>query len=94
MKLKSEGNFIFVPYGSGFWKIENVRYNGDIQYIIVDGKVGSSMLDLEIKDNESIIMAQWATGDYVEKWSQEVGKYLTNITNSTSGNSQQVPDTF
>ncbi|OPZ94214.1 MAG: hypothetical protein BWY74_00739 [Firmicutes bacterium ADurb.Bin419] len=63
-------------------------------YSIVDGKVGSSMLDIGIKDNESIIMAQWATGSYVEKWTQEVEKYLTNMTNSTSGNSQQVPDNF
>ena len=47
-------------------------YIGEVAYVIDLGDI----VDLEEKKEVDVIMAQWATGNYVEKWSNEAKKYL------------------
>ena len=47
-------------------------YIGDATYVINLGDI----FDLEEQKEKDVIMAQWATGDYVEKWTNEANKYL------------------
>lgn len=47
-------------------------YIGEAIYVINLGNI----FDLEEKKEIDVIMAQWATGDYVAKWANEVNKYL------------------
>lgn len=47
-----------------------------VLYSCMNGKIRNNLLDVALKENESIVMVQWASGQYVDKWSQEVVKYL------------------
>ncbi|MBE6064540.1 hypothetical protein [Clostridium cochlearium] len=43
-------------------------------YEIKDNELGNKAIyKISIKKDESIVMAEWATGDYVEKWNKEIG---------------------
>ncbi|MDD2402343.1 MAG: hypothetical protein PHI90_09960 [Clostridia bacterium] len=47
-------------------------YIGEVAYVIDLGDI----IDSEEEKEVDVIMAQWATGDYVEKWENEAKKYL------------------
>jgi hypothetical protein len=42
------------------------------------GKIGDSpQLSINLNENESLVMAQWATGDYVDEWVKASRNYLS-----------------
>lgn len=46
-------------------------------YPLADGRIGkTSLLDVELAPEESLVMAQWATDDYVPIWVKSAQKYL------------------
>lgn len=66
--------------------------NGDIALVVcrnnlyiysIENKTLSSepLKEIPIKDSESIIMAEWATGDYVEKWTESFENFIKSEKN-------------
>ncbi|HHV60800.1 MAG TPA: hypothetical protein GXX49_11040 [Clostridiaceae bacterium] len=43
---------------------------------LVNGKIGSEVLSLPVPKDTKIIMAQWATYDYIEKWTDALKQYF------------------
>ncbi|WP_352420617.1 hypothetical protein [Proteiniborus sp.] len=45
-------------------------------YGIEKGEIGKAPLKrIDLKDNEAVIMAEWATGDYVENWTETLNNF-------------------
>lgn len=57
--------------------------NTNIKVFSIDNKdIGKIKADIKLKDNESVIMGQWATGEYVEEWAKVVNKVLSSSASS------------
>lgn len=56
-----------------------VTKNEIIIYEIVSGEMENTPLKkINLKDNEAVIMAEWATGDYVDNWSKALSEFSNN----------------
>jgi hypothetical protein len=47
-------------------------------YSYSDNKIGSLALQVDLHENESLVMAQWATAKYASNWIEEGRRYLNN----------------
>jgi hypothetical protein len=43
---------------------------------VAGDNIGESVLVLSLNEREATVMIQWAEGEYVELWSEEIGEYL------------------
>ena len=41
-------------------------------YKVIDGRIGERLGEINIKNDEKIVMAEWAIGDYVKCWDETV----------------------
>lgn len=49
-----------------------------VVYPVTGDAIGASVLTLELNDNEAAVMIQWAEGKHVQRWTEEIRKYLGN----------------
>lgn len=66
--------------------------NTNIKVFSINNKdIGKIKADIKLKDNESVVMGQWATGEYVEEWGKVVSK-VSSLSASSQAPTKQLSE--